>query len=135
MSRYLRAIRTALPSLRQAAYPRIVNIASTEALGAMRYGSAYAVAKHASVGLTRAVAVDPGKEGITVNCGCPEPIHTGITSGPSGDDKATFANPSNGTAPLWGAGGGGPHHKPRCAIHAACFFYTTGCRIALRWSR
>ncbi|MDE0950319.1 MAG: SDR family NAD(P)-dependent oxidoreductase [Halioglobus sp.] len=86
------AIRAALPSLRESAHPRIVNIASTEALGATRYGSAYVVAKHASVGLTRAMAVDLGKEGITVNSVCPGPIHTGITSGISDDDKATFAN-------------------------------------------
>ena len=50
------------------------------------------MAKHASVGLTRAMAVDLGKEGITVNSVCPGPIHTGITSGISDDDKATFAN-------------------------------------------
>jgi len=86
------AIRAALPSLRRVSHPRIINIASTEALGATRYGSAYVVAKHASVGLTRAMAVDLGKEGITVNCVCPGPIHTGITQGISEEDKATFAN-------------------------------------------
>ena len=86
------AIRAALPSLRQSAHPRIVNIASTEALGATRYSSAYSVAKHASLGLTRAMAVDLGKEGITVNCVCPGPIRTGITEGIPEDDKATFAN-------------------------------------------
>lgn len=86
------AVRAALPSLRQSAHPRIVNIASTEALGATRYSIAYSVAKHASVGLTRALAVDLGKEGITVNCVCPGPIHTGITEAISEEDKATFAN-------------------------------------------
>jgi 3-oxoacyl-[acyl-carrier protein] reductase len=86
------AIRAALPSLRESAHPRIVNIASTEALGATRYSSAYSVAKHASLGLTRAMAVDLGKEGITVNCVCPGPIRTGITEGIPEDDKATFAN-------------------------------------------
>jgi 3-oxoacyl-[acyl-carrier protein] reductase len=86
------AIRAALPSLRESAHPRIVNIASTEALGATRYSSAYSVAKHASLGLTRALAVDLGKEGITVNCVCPGPIRTGITEGIPEDDKATFAN-------------------------------------------
>ena len=86
------AIRAALPSLRQSLHPRIVNIASTEALGATRYGSAYTVAKHASVGLTRAMAVDLGKEGITVNCVCPGPIRTAITDGITEEDKATFAN-------------------------------------------
>lgn len=86
------AIRAALPSLRKSPHPRIVNIASTEALGATRFSTAYSVAKHASVGLTRALAVDLGKEGITVNCVCPGPIHTGITAGITEADKATFAN-------------------------------------------
>jgi 3-oxoacyl-[acyl-carrier protein] reductase len=86
------AIRAALPFLRQSAHPRIVNIASTEALGATRFSAAYSVAKHASVGLTRAMAVDLGKEGITVNSVCPGPIRTGITQGISEDDKTTFAN-------------------------------------------
>ncbi|MDX1733885.1 MAG: SDR family oxidoreductase [Halioglobus sp.] len=86
------AARAALPFLRQAPHPRIVNVASTEALGATRYNLPYSVAKHASVGLTRALAVDLGKEGITVNCVCPGPIHTGITSVIPDADKATFAN-------------------------------------------
>jgi 3-oxoacyl-[acyl-carrier protein] reductase len=86
------AIRAALPSLRKSPHPRVVNIASTEALGATRFSTAYSVAKHASVGLTRALAVDLGKEGITVNCVCPGPIHTGITAGIADADKATFAN-------------------------------------------
>jgi 3-oxoacyl-[acyl-carrier protein] reductase len=86
------AIRAALPSLRQSLHPRIVNIASTEALGATRFGSAYSVAKHASVGLTRAMAVDLGIEGITVNCVCPGPIRTAITQQIPEEDKAKFAN-------------------------------------------
>lgn len=86
------AVRAALPWLRQSAHPRIVNIASTEAHGATRYNLPYSVAKHASVGLTRALAVDLGKEGITVNCVCPGPIHTGITGGIADEDKQTFAN-------------------------------------------
>ncbi len=86
------AVRAALPSLRRSPHPRIVNIASTEALGATRLSTGYSVAKHASVGLTRALAVDLGKEGITVNCVCPGPVHTGITAVISDADKATFAN-------------------------------------------
>jgi len=86
------AVRAALPSLRRSPHPRIVNIASTEALGATRWSTAYSVAKHASVGLTRALAVDLGKEGITVNCVCPGPIRTAITDGISEEDKTTFAN-------------------------------------------
>ncbi|MGB1139378.1 MAG: SDR family NAD(P)-dependent oxidoreductase [Halioglobus sp.] len=86
------AVRAALPWLRQSSHPRIVNIASTEAHGATRFNLPYSVAKHASVGLTRALAVDLGKEGITVNCVCPGPIHTGITGGIPDEDKQTFAN-------------------------------------------
>ena len=86
------AIRAALPWLRQAEHPRIVNVASTEAHGATRFNSAYVVAKHASMGLTRAMAVDLGKEGITVNCVCPGPVRTGITAAIPESDKETFAH-------------------------------------------
>jgi 3-oxoacyl-[acyl-carrier protein] reductase len=86
------AIRAALPSLRNSSNPRIVNVASTEAHGATRFNSAYVVAKHASMGLTRAMAVDLGKEGITVNCVCPGPIRTGITEAIPEQDKQTFVN-------------------------------------------
>jgi len=85
------AIRCALPALRQSANPRIVNVASTEALGATAHNSSYIVAKHASVGLTRAMAVDLGREGITVNCVCPGPIRTAITAQIPEEDKAVFA--------------------------------------------
>lgn len=85
------AIRAALPWLRQSSHPRIVNVASTEAHGATRFNSAYVVAKHASMGLTRAMAVDLGKEGITVNCVCPGPVRTGITAAIPEQAKETFA--------------------------------------------
>lgn len=85
------AARTALPALRQAQNPRIVNLASTEGLGATRFNSAYVVAKHAAVGLTRALAVDLGKEGITVNAVCPGPVRTSITEAIPEADKQTFA--------------------------------------------
>ncbi len=85
------AIRAALPWLRKSVHPRVVNIASTEAWGATRFNSAYVAAKHASLGFTRAMAVDLGKEGITVNCVCPGPVRTGITDGIPETDKATYA--------------------------------------------
>ncbi len=85
------AARTALPALRESEHPRIVNLASTEGLGATRFNSAYVVAKHAAVGLTRALAVDLGKEGITVNAVCPGPVRTSITEAIPEADKQTFA--------------------------------------------
>jgi 3-oxoacyl-[acyl-carrier protein] reductase len=86
-----RIIRAALPYLRKSKSPRIVNIASTEALGATARDSVYAAAKAGVTGLTRALAVELGKEGITVNCICPGPINTGMTQGIPEADKATFA--------------------------------------------
>jgi 3-oxoacyl-[acyl-carrier protein] reductase len=86
-----RIIRAALPHLRKSAHPRIVNIASTEALGATARDSAYAAAKAGVTGLTRALAVELGREGITVNCICPGPILTGMTEGIAEADRQTFA--------------------------------------------
>ena len=86
-----RIIRAALPYLRKSSSPRIVNIASTEALGATSRDSPYSAAKAAVTGLTRALAVELGKEGITVNCICPGPILTGMTEAIPEDQKATYA--------------------------------------------
>ncbi|HEX8959441.1 MAG TPA: SDR family NAD(P)-dependent oxidoreductase [Solirubrobacterales bacterium] len=86
-----RIIRAALPYLRKSNSPRIVNIASTEALGATARDSVYAAAKAGVTGLTRALAVELGKEGITVNAICPGPINTGMTAGIPEGDKQTFA--------------------------------------------
>lgn len=87
-----RVIRAALPWLRLSRTPRIVNIASTEALGATANDSAYAASKAAVTGLTRALALELGKAGITVNCICPGPIETGMTAGVPEADKATYAH-------------------------------------------
>ena len=87
----VRLIRAALPWLRQSDSARIVNIASTEGLGATKFGSPYTAAKTGVIGLTRAMAVELGPEGITVNCICPGPIRTGMTAGIPEDAKAEFA--------------------------------------------
>lgn len=91
LSAHQRVIRAALPYLRASSAPRIVNIASTEALGATAMDSPYAAAKAGVTGLTRALAVELGREGITVNCICPGPIATGMTAAIPDDQKAVFA--------------------------------------------
>ena len=92
LTAHQRIIRAALPHLRKSTSPRIVNIASTEALGATARDSIYAAAKAGVTGLTRALAVELGKEAITVNCICPGPINTGMTAGIPDTDKETYAN-------------------------------------------
>lgn len=86
-----RIIRAALPYLRRSKSPRIVNIASTEALGATAGFSIYSAAKAGVTGLTRSLAVELGREGITVNCICPGPIDTGMTARIPDDKKAIYA--------------------------------------------
>ena len=88
---HIRTIRAALPYLRQSKNPRIVNIASTEGLGATKYGSPYTAAKTGVIGLTRSMAVELGPEGITVNCICPGPIRTGMTEAIPEEAKQEFA--------------------------------------------
>lgn len=91
LTAHQRMVRAALPHLRKSPAPRIVNIASTEALGATAQDSPYVAAKAGVAGLTRALAVELGREGITVNCICPGPIRTGMTQGVPEDAKQTFA--------------------------------------------
>lgn len=91
LTSHQRVIRAALPYLRRSKHPRIVNIASTEALGATATNSAYSAAKAGVLGLTRGLAVELGREGITVNCVCPGPINTSMTAAISEGDKAIYA--------------------------------------------
>lgn len=86
-----RMVRLLLPALKRGDGARVVNIASTEGLGATLFNSAYTAAKHASVGLTRALAVELGSQGVTVNAVCPGPIRTGLTEGIGEKQKGNFA--------------------------------------------
>jgi 3-oxoacyl-[acyl-carrier protein] reductase len=91
LTAHVRAVRAALPLLRASDAARIVNIASTEGLGATPMGSPYSAAKTGVTGLTRSLAVELGPEGITVNCICPGPIRTGMTAAIPDEHKIIYA--------------------------------------------
>jgi 3-oxoacyl-[acyl-carrier protein] reductase len=91
LTAHARLIRAALPHLEKHQSGRVVNIASTEGMGAQPFVSAYTASKHGVVGLTRAMAVELGSRGVTFNCICPGPINTGMTAPIPDDAKAKFA--------------------------------------------
>ncbi len=84
-------IQACLPDLQRNGEGRVVNIASTEGLGATAKNSPYVAAKHGVIGLTRGLAVELGRTGVTFNCVCPGPIHTGMTAGIPDEAKTKFA--------------------------------------------
>jgi 3-oxoacyl-[acyl-carrier protein] reductase len=75
----MKLTRALLPMLKQSPAGRVINTGSIMS----RYGNAglvaYATSKHAILGLTRALAMELGPHGITVNCVQPGAIETGMT--------------------------------------------------------
>jgi NAD(P)-dependent dehydrogenase (short-subunit alcohol dehydrogenase family) len=69
-----------LPAMQAARYGRVVHIASTAALKGYAYVSAYGAAKHALLGLTRALAQEFARSGVTFNAVCPGFTDTDIVA-------------------------------------------------------
>lgn len=68
-----------LPAMIAAGWGRVVNIASTAGVKGVARMAAYAAAKHGVVGLTRSIALETVKFGITVNAVCPGYTDTDMT--------------------------------------------------------
>jgi len=76
LSSAFHTIRMALPGMRQRGWGRLINTASTHGLVASVNKVAYVAAKHAIVGLTKVVALETAKSGITCNAICPGWVKT-----------------------------------------------------------
>jgi NAD(P)-dependent dehydrogenase (short-subunit alcohol dehydrogenase family) len=70
-----------LPGMVARGRGRIINMASTAGLIGYAYVSAYVAAKHGVVGLTRALAVEVARKGVTVNAVCPGYTDTPLVAG------------------------------------------------------
>ena len=66
--------------MRESGYGRIVNISSTVGLRGYPYIAAYCASKHGVIGLTRTLALECVKNGITVNAICPGYTDTDLVS-------------------------------------------------------
>src|SRR5690606_18484204 len=73
------ATRAVLPAMVEAGWGRVIMVASTAGLKGCAYVSAYCAAKHAVIGLVRALAVETARSGVTVNAVCPGFADTDLT--------------------------------------------------------
>ena len=75
------AAQAVLPSMLERGTGHIVNVASVAGLMGAPYVTAYTSAKHAMIGLTRALALEVGPRGVTVNAVCPAYTDTDLVTG------------------------------------------------------
>ena len=68
----------ALPAMVDKGWGRVVNMSSLAGLSGQPYIAAYSASKHAMIGLTRTLALEVAKKGITVNAVCPAYVETGM---------------------------------------------------------
>jgi 3-hydroxybutyrate dehydrogenase len=71
-----RITRALAPAMIKAGFGRIINIASNAGVSGYGYSVAYCAAKHAMVGMTRALAIDLARTGVTINALCPGWVET-----------------------------------------------------------
>ncbi|MBI3704230.1 MAG: SDR family oxidoreductase [Rhizobiales bacterium] len=70
------ATQLVLPAMLKAGAGRIINMASVAGLKGIAYVTAYTTAKHGLIGMTRSLALECAKKGVTVNAVCPGYVDT-----------------------------------------------------------
>jgi NAD(P)-dependent dehydrogenase (short-subunit alcohol dehydrogenase family) len=83
--------RAVLPHMIERRYGRIVNVSSIAGLRGLPNMASYAAAKHGVEGLSRSIALECGKLGVTCNSICPGSVRAGWTISEGGAGKAAKA--------------------------------------------
>ena len=73
-----RITRAVVPGMIKAGWGRVINIASNAGITGYGYSTAYCAAKHAMVGMTRALAIDLARTNVTINAICPGWVETAM---------------------------------------------------------
>ena len=89
LSAAFHTIRLALPGMKAKGWGRIINTASAHSLVASPNKAPYVATKHAIAGLTKAVALENAKAGITVNCISPGYVWTTLVENQIPDTMKT----------------------------------------------
>ncbi len=75
-----RLCRALIPHMVDRGWGRVVNLASNAGVSGYRYTAGYCASKHALVGMTRALAIDLAKTGVTINAVCPGWVETNMVT-------------------------------------------------------
>ena len=75
-----RLSRRLIPAMAKRRWGRVVNVASNAGLRGYAYTAAYCASKHALVGLTRSLAVEYARSGVTINAVCPGFVDTDMAA-------------------------------------------------------
>jgi 3-hydroxybutyrate dehydrogenase len=81
--------RLAVPRMKQKKWGRIINTASAHSLVASPNKSAYVAAKHGLAGLTKTIALETARDGITANCISPGYVWTPLVEAQIPDTMKT----------------------------------------------
>jgi 3-hydroxybutyrate dehydrogenase len=80
-----RLVRGALPHMYAQGWGRVVNISSVHGLRASEFKSAYVTAKHGLEGLSKVIALEGARHGVTSNCVNPAYVRTPLVEGQIAD--------------------------------------------------
>jgi len=89
LSAAFHTIRLALPGMKAKGWGRIINTASAHSLVASPNKAPYVASKHGIAGLTKAVALEAARTGVTVNCISPGYVWTSLVENQIPDTMKT----------------------------------------------